>query len=305
MAVQTFRATHAVVDNFLPPQLAAAMRQDIENHFGDTGNHRAETHQVWNYWHVPGLYTYLRTLPNKIIQKPHLEKFHQALTVWAIRTLGMADIAKPWLSLYVPGCRQNLHNDSRNGRFAYVYSLTRDERKTIGGETLVYRETDQFRSRLTKSGTSPDFYESVPPRFNRLVVFDDRMPHAVERLDGSMDPLEGRFVMHGHIAETGPIVNGPLPIDALVPPLTDALGANIPPQQHGPAAIRLVINPAGAVDTAELLMDRVKHADPANKDWQPWVESFLDRLRTAKFPPANAPTEVIQALVFGPIAHKK
>jgi hypothetical protein len=39
----------AIVDDFLPRELAMAMREDIDAHFAEPGAHRAETHQVWNY----------------------------------------------------------------------------------------------------------------------------------------------------------------------------------------------------------------------------------------------------------------
>jgi len=52
-----------VVDAFLPASLALEMRRDIETHFAKPEEHRAETHQVWNYWFVPESYTYLRTAP--------------------------------------------------------------------------------------------------------------------------------------------------------------------------------------------------------------------------------------------------
>src|SRR5207302_3836255 len=101
-------------------------------------------------------------------------------------------------------------NDSDNGQFAFVYSLTRNERKTTGGETIVLREGDLFRRNLDTPQAGRGFYETIAPRFNRLVVFDDRLVHGVERIEGSMDPTEGRFVLHGHVRATGPVVVGAL-----------------------------------------------------------------------------------------------
>jgi hypothetical protein len=87
-----------------------------------------------------------------------------------------------------------------------VYSLTRNERQTIGGETLVQHDVDPFRAHLTRAAAGRSFYDVIEPKFNRLVVFDDRLPHGVERVDGSMDPTEGRFVLHGHLSEGGTIM---------------------------------------------------------------------------------------------------
>ena len=55
------QAPVALEDGFLPLDIANAMRADIDAHFADPMKHNAEQHQVWNYWYVPGLYTYLRT----------------------------------------------------------------------------------------------------------------------------------------------------------------------------------------------------------------------------------------------------
>jgi Rps23 Pro-64 3,4-dihydroxylase Tpa1-like proline 4-hydroxylase len=122
--------------------------------------------------------------------------------------LGLSRVTWPYLSLYVAGCRQGVHNDSANGRFAFVYSLTKTQRSSIGGDTILYREGDPFRSKLRTPSADADFFERVPPRFNRLLVFDDRLPHAVDRVDGSTDPIECRLVLHGHLSEGGPIIRG-------------------------------------------------------------------------------------------------
>lgn len=191
------------------------MREDIDAHFSDPSNHQASTHQVWNYWHVPGSYTYLRTTPEKVIERPKVEAFVGALGNWAALNLGLAGITWPYLSLYVPGCAQGLHNDSANGRLGYVYSLTRNARQTIGGETVLMHERDLFRSLLDRPAAGTGLFDLVEPRFNRLTLFDDRIPHAVQRVDGSMDPTEGRFVLHGHISEAGVVTQGPLQSDEI------------------------------------------------------------------------------------------
>ena len=54
-----------VFDDFLPGETSAAMRADIDAHFSNPYQHKHETHDVWNYWHVPGQYNYLRTTPKR------------------------------------------------------------------------------------------------------------------------------------------------------------------------------------------------------------------------------------------------
>lgn len=182
-----------IVDNFLPDELAYGMRCGIDDHFSNTNEHGAR-HQVWNYWFVPGLYTYLRTMPEKIIPVEYLRDFQTRMIEWSLQNLELRKVTWPWLSLYVDGCRQSLHNDADNGRYGFVYSLTTNE-SLIGGRTMLLKQEDM--SRRAAAGT--DFFDYIEPKFNRLVVFDDKIPHAVEQVEGSMDPKQGRFVLHGHI----------------------------------------------------------------------------------------------------------
>src|SRR5947199_5042067 len=56
-----------VTDGFLPAEPALQMRRAIDEHFTNPQAHRPETHQVWNYWFVPELYTYLRASPERVI----------------------------------------------------------------------------------------------------------------------------------------------------------------------------------------------------------------------------------------------
>jgi hypothetical protein len=294
-----------VIDGFLPAELALQMRRDIDEHFASPHLHRPETHQVWNYWFVPELYTYLRANPEKVIGRERVTAFHGALRDWSMAMLGMANVTWPYLSLYVGGCRQGWHNDSLNGRFGFVYSLTRDLRRTIGGETLVQRESDPFRANLVRPQAGRGFYEMVEPRFNRLLVFDDRLPHAVERIDGSMDPVEGRFVIHGHLSEGGAIVEGALPGDAVAEPVGELLrrfhddSAAAAALYHGPLVLRLWISPAGAVADCTILLDRVMHPDPGHADWEALRARLIERLRSAAFPAAAGETVLTLPVGFG------
>jgi hypothetical protein len=281
------------------------MRQDIENHFGNPGAHLPETHQVWNYWHIPELYTYLRTDCDKVIKRSHMLRFMAALTNWAVRTLGMAHITWPYLSLYVSGCRQGIHNDSTNGRFAFVYSLTKNDRKTSGGETIILKEGDAFRSRLVQPGAGTDFYDLIAPKFNRLAIFDDRMPHAVERVDGSMDPIEGRFVLHGHISESGPIVSGALTaatISSVAQNTISNLVADIaagPERYHGPVVLRCTVLPSGDLTDGVILVDRVARGDNMEKGADIVAARVLATLMKLSFPPASASSQVTLPVIIG------
>jgi len=304
-ALSTFRSPHFTCDDFLANDLAVAMRHDIEHHFDNPGAHLPETHQVWNYWHIPQLYTYLRTDCDKVIKRAHMLRFMAALTNWAVRTIGMAHITWPYLSLYVSGCKQGIHNDSTNGRFAFVYSLTKNDRKTSGGETIILKEGDAFRRRLTQPGAGTDFYDLIAPRFNRLAIFDDRMPHAVERVQGSMDPIEGRFVLHGHISESGPIVVGaltPATINVVVQNTLSGLAAEIaagPERYHGPLVLRFTVLPSGEVADPLILVDRVARGDDMEKGAEAVAAHVLTGLTKLSFPPAPASSQVTLPVIIG------
>jgi hypothetical protein len=294
-----------VVDDFLPADVALSMRADIEAHFGTPQQHRAETHEVWNYWYVPGAYTYLKTSPEKVIEQTKVRSFVDRLQRWSISMLGLGHVTWPFLSLYVDGCSQILHNDSLNGRFGFVYSLTKQDRRTIGGETRVVSEGDPFRQNLQKSMTLDGFSNAVEPAFNRLVIFDDRMIHGVERVAGSMDPLEGRFVLHGHISDQGPIVAGALSDEALQGPIRGAVGQFIGenPERaaafHGLISVWFLIGPDGTVSELRVLLDRVTHLQ--NQDagqWPALRERYLAALTRIGAPRAEGYTTVILPMIF-------
>ena len=307
-SAEPFRAPHAFVDNFLPDEMARQMRSGFDRHFAQPYKQTAE-HQVWNYWYVPDMYTFLRTAPDKVIGRELIERFHAALTAWSWKTLGLGNVTFPYLSLYVDGCQQSIHNDAANGRFGYVYSLTWDERETKGGETIVYHEGDLYRSRLTNmTGGRGGLYEMIESRFNRLAVFDDRMPHGVNRIEGSMDPVHGRLVLHGHISETGPGVRGPLGPDQVGPLVEEA--ANIALSRfemrsdpHGPLVVRVAIAPEGRVEQARLVLDRL--AFPDGQSTAGMAEAVVEAVRALTFPAASAATEaVVPIMVGGPLARR-
>ena len=296
---ECLRERFVVIDDFLPLEAAQSMRADIDAHFGDPGNQPAATHEVWNYWHVPWSYTYLRTTPDRIIARDKVEQFVGALRNWGALNLGMAHVTWPFLSMYVPGCVQRLHNDSTNGRFGFVYSLTRNERATIGGETMIVHDRDLFRSALDKPAAGPGLYDLVAPRFNRLTLFDDRVPHAVQRVDGSMDPVEGRFVLHGHISEAGVIAQGPLPPEAIGAPvvaLLQELRAGSAAGVRGPLVLCVEIAASGEVQRMRPIVDRL--ATSADVDLGALRTTVAERIGALRFPAAPGPTRANVPLIF-------
>ena len=296
---ECLRERFLIIDGFLPEKQGLEMRADIDAHFANPSNHQAATHQVWNYWHVPGSYTYLRTTPEKVIARQKVEAFVQALGNWAALNLGLAGITWPYLSLYVPGCVQGLHNDSTNGRLGYVYSLTRSPRQTIGGETVLMHDRDLFRSSLDRPAAGTGLFDLVEPRFNRLTLFDDRIPHAVQRVDGSMDPVEGRFVLHGHISEAGVVAQGPLEPAHIQRGVDAALAEvrnGVAPTVHGPFVLQLDIAASGEVGRVRPIFDRLASAENEQLDYL--RDEIAERLKAARFPPTSSSTRANVPLIF-------
>jgi hypothetical protein len=303
--VECLSDAYQVVDNFLPNKLAQDLRNAINTHFADPYTHQPNTHQIWNYWFVPNKYAYMRTAPERLLGHANVESFLEALRQWSLDTLGLGEISRPFLSLYVPGCRQGLHNDAGNGRFAFVYSLTLDVRDTLGGRTIFLKDADVIRRRLRVPSSSDHFCEFIEPRFNRLIVFDDRLVHGVERVDGSMDPLHGRFVMHGHIREAGPLASGGLSIELLSQGIRDAvndfLDENLACASlcHGPLVIRFKISTSGKVIDCRKVLDRVVCENDAIADRAPLQTNLVNRLKRQIFPRASKPTVVTLPVTFG------
>ena len=296
-----------VIDDFLPREFAAAMRADIDAHFSTPYQHRPETHQVWNYWFVPQTYTYFRTQPEKVIQRSSVERFMGLLSAWSLETLGLGRLSWPYLSFYISGCRQGLHNDTGNGRFAFVYSLTRNERRSTGGETVVMRPGDPFLRHLRTASAGGAVHELIEPRFNRLVVFDDRLIHGVQLVEGAMNPADGRFVLHGHIEESAPVVTGPLPPEQVLQCLRPALEgfdrelAERVSRYDGPLVLRLTIAPGGRISSLNVVLDRVFTEQEDGAGWKVIRSRLVELVGTVIFPAGASETSVTLPLRFGAV----
>jgi len=302
-APATLREPFAVFDSFLSEADAMAMRAAFDRHFSNPHQHKPATHQIWNYWYVPGLYTYLRTSPDRLMPRALVDRFVARLTDWATQRLGLGHVTWPYLSLYVDGCGQGIHNDSTNGRFGFVYSLTLDDRQSRGGQTIVFKEGDPFRGRLNRADAGTGLYDLIEPKFNRLVLFDDRMPHGVQRIEGAMDPLDGRVVLHGHISEGDAIFAGPVPPEAvgaaLAPAIEAAIDAHAATEDshHGPLVVRLEISAEGQVSAVHVLVDRVVRVDGG--DPQPLVRALRANIAAIRLPAASERSFVTLPILVG------
>jgi hypothetical protein len=292
-----------IVDRFAPE--ASALRAAFDERFADPRQAHAGRF-VWDYWHVPGQYTALRTPAWTYFPRRLYASFHNRLVAWGRAQLGCHDISPPWLSLYVDGCRQELHGDLPHGPWAFVMSLTRWRGRTFrGGETLLVRDDvldfwHEFASvRAVEQG---ELIRAVAPQFSRLTVFDPRIPHGVREVTGTHDPREGRLVIHGWFVQPRPFVQGALPVRALaarIAELTERLGGwldGLP--VAGLVSVTFAVDRGGRVRQPRVLSDttRVPRAD------EPRRTALVRRIRAAiaewQFGAQRANSRVTLPLVF-------
>lgn len=293
-----------IVDAFAPE--AKRLRAHFEERFAEPRVARDDRF-VWDLWHVPGQYTALRTPAYLYFPKKLYDAFHQRLVWWGRRTLGCHDVSPPWMSCYVNGCEQRLHGDLPHGQWAFVFSLTPWATRTFrGGETLLLRdEVLDFWSgfQSVREQEEPELLETIEPRFNRLTVFDPRLPHAVRRVDGSMDPREGRLVIHGWFVQPRPFIEGPLTTAELSERLGDVTAAITPHLEGGLRVAGLVsldvaVASGGAVTRVRVLSDTTRTEPRAEPARRALVRAIVTATKALRFSKRKAPSRVTLPLVF-------
>jgi hypothetical protein len=293
-----------VVDRFAAE--AKPLRAHFDARFSNPRSATADRF-VWDLWHVPGQYTALRTPAWEFFPKKAYDAFHQRLVWWGRRTLGCHDVSPPWLSCYVNGCEQRLHGDLPHGPVAFVFSLTKWDTRTFrGGETLLVRDEvlDFWRGFIsTRAVEEPEVLDEVPAKFNRLVAFDPRIPHGVRRVDGSMDPTEGRLVIHGWFVQPRPFIEGPLKESSLevgIHAVTDAIGplleAGLP--LAGLLSLGFDVLPSGRVARLRTLADTTRAPPEALADQRRLISAARKALNSHVFPKQRAVSHVTLPLVF-------
>lgn len=289
-----------IVDNFAPE--AKQLRAVFDERFAEPRSTRGDRF-VWDWWHVPGQYTALRTPAWTYFPRGIYEAFHRRLVAWGRETLGCHDISPPWLSCYVDGCRQELHGDLPHGPWAFVFSLTEWRGRVFrGGETLMLRDQvldywDGFQSE--RSIEEPDLVRTIEPKFSRLTVFDPRIPHGVREVTGTRDPREGRLVIHGWFVQPRPFVVGPLRTRDLETRLSDldiAL-ADAPPLA-GMLAFRFAVTPAGTTRDVRLLSDTTKVPSGYEAERRRLVAKLRKTVAAWKFAKQRGASHVTLPLVF-------
>lgn len=292
-----------IVDRFASE--AAKLRRVFDARFAEPRSTRADRF-VWDYWHVPGQYTALRTPAWTYFPRAIYEPFHRRLVAWGRETLGCHDISPPWLSLYVEGCRQELHGDLPHGPWAFVFSLTNWARREFrGGETLLVRDEvlDFWHDFASVRGVEQhELIRSVRPEWNRLTVFDPRIPHGVREVTGTHDPREGRLVIHGWFVQPRPFVRGPLRtrvLTARIGDLTEQLGGWLGELPiSGLYSVAFTVDRRGHVRAIRALSDTTrvpKAREPARKQL---VRRILDAIAGWRFGTQREMSDVTLPIVF-------
>ncbi len=231
---------------------------------------------VWDFWHVPGEYTHLRTPAFHYFPQQLYARFHNHLVKWGRMNLGCHDISPPWLSSYISGCRQQEHVDRPHGPLAFVFSLTPwATRKFSGGETFL---------------RAPRLL--IPPKFNRLTLFNPAIPHGVREVRGTMDPREGRLIIHGWFVNPRPFWVGPLEAGEVEHSLDSGLAELFGRRLkigHGLISLRLEIHRDGTVRKVSPLLNTLAGATD--------MPELLRRIHALRFPRARSGTRLTLPLI--------
>ncbi|MES2857263.1 MAG: hypothetical protein V4692_15445 [Bdellovibrionota bacterium] len=292
------------VDSF--SEEAKGLRTHYEDRFRDPREARSDRF-VWDYWHVPGQYTSLRTPAYHFFPKRIYDRFHNQLVWWGRKNLGCHDVSPPWMSCYLDGFGQELHGDLPHGPWAFVYSLTPwKTRKFRGGETILLKEEilnywQDFKS--VRSLEQNDIIESVPALFNRLTVFDPRIPHGVRPIEGVKDLLEGRLVIHGWFVQPRPFIEGPLSpreLQAVIDDLSGEIGGLLEQglDVSGMASMKLSVSAAGKVTDVSTLTHSLRHPAGDKRVAPALLKHIQKYLMAASFSKRKAPTQITLPLIF-------
>lgn len=269
---------YLTVDSFFPE--ARKLRAVFDQRFKDPLRSAPERF-VWDYWHVPGEYTVLRTPAYHYFPKTIYERFHRHLVRFGREQLGCHDVSPPWLSCYVEGCRQEPHQDLPHGPLAFVFSLTPWAQRTFrGGETFIMKP----RTR-------------IEPQFNRLTLFNPSLIHGVRQVKGTHDPREGRLVIHGWFVNPRPFWTGPMRVEEIEVALGESLsnaGFDLLQLGQGLLSLRLEILPSGRVRRVSTLINSLMGAKPAH------VERLKAQALAWRFPSKASGTKLTLPLMVSP-----
>ncbi|MBC7421538.1 MAG: hypothetical protein H7328_12495 [Bdellovibrio sp.] len=293
---------------FVYPQFysdSKKLRQEFVDNFKNAKATDAKRF-VWDYWYDEDQYHLIRTPAFYYFSKKLYQDFHSHLVQWGRENLGCHDISPPWLSYYVDGCYQNLHSDVPHGPWAFVYSLTPNQKEFRGGETLILKEkTLNYWSDFNeqKKYEYKSFVELIPSKMNQLIVFDPRFPHGVSEVKGTRDPLKARLVVHGWFVNPRPYVVGGLKTAQVQKALDGAFAqlSNVLSKielLNGTVSLRLQVSPQGHVQQLKLLTSTLKSLSSVQADEKYLLKELKQIFASSIFPKTSQASSITIPLMF-------
>ncbi len=284
-------AHYVVVDAFFAD--ARALRRAFDARFGERVHPLHPKRFAWEYWHVPGQFAQHRAPARAVFPAPLISRFEARVLTWSSRTLGLSLLAgPPWVSFLLDGEFQGLHRDTPNGTFAFTFGLSRAGRpRYAGGETLLAKP--ELLDYWGRGGARPEtaaeaLFEEIPARFNRLVAFDARIPHAVRMVEGPRDPRDGRAAIQGWLRPSGcVVVAGSLDKDSADSVLRHALDAVLSRDigaARGLCTVCIDVAPTGRAARASIVVDTLVSIAGDTRAPARARNAVLSRLAGARFP---------------------
>jgi len=197
------------LDAFFEGAHARTLRRELDARLSDDRDPFEPSRFSWEAWHIDGQFSQQRTPARTFFTEKAFAPFEARLLSWAGLALGLSAFGgPPWLSSLTDGGFQALHRDSPNGEFAFSYGLSRASKNGSfrGGHTQIatFDLLDYFRrSAHTNANASSPLFHEIPSRWNRLVAFDARLPHAVRMVEGPRHVRDGRIAVQGWLVADG------------------------------------------------------------------------------------------------------
>jgi len=292
----------------LKSDLLKPVAKRLRNHFDATMSDRHNPGRfVWDWWHLPGRYTHLRTPAELFFPEELFTQIEKGLQQVGRELLGCSEVSPLWLSNYVEGCEQRLHADRPHGPWAFVLALNPKSNTFSGGETVLLRpEILDFWKNPARAGLAfeeDNIVQKIAPKFGRLLIFDPRIPHGVSRVSGTVNPLEGRLVLHGWFTPPNPFIEGglrPRQIEKVLAAFDNYFAAFDQPLTTGTVAYQISITPKGNVTRVKKLASSMSSAASGDQG----VNRALDRhvkkfFLTTKFPSSRGASRLTLPLTIG------
>lgn len=253
---------------FLKSDTLKPLAHRLRSHFDSTMSDRHNAGRfVWDWWHLPGRYTHLRTPAELFFPEELYLRIESGLKQVGREILGCSEVSPIWLSNYVEGCEQRLHADRPHGPWAFVLALNLKPNTFSGGETVLVRpEILDFWKNPARTGLAieeENIVQKIAPKFGHLLIFDPRIPHGVSRVSGTVNPLEGRLVLHGWFMPPNPFVEGslkPRQIEKILSAFDENFAKFTEPLTTGTVAYRISIKADGQVAKFEKLASSMSSA---------------------------------------------